>query len=75
MDGQGRCLDNVIIERLWWTVKYQYEYLRVFENALDLRKGLRHWFEFYNQERPHQAFNGLSPDDIYFKEQVLPKAA
>ncbi len=75
MDGRGRCLDNIFIERLWWTVKYQYLYLRAFENGVELRKGLKHWFNFYNQERPHQTFNGLSPDDIYFKERRFSQAA
>lgn len=75
MDSRGRYQDNIFIERLWWTVKYQYLYLRTFESAVDLRKGLIHWFKFYNQERPHQAFNGLSPDDIYFKEPYFSKAA
>ncbi len=75
MDGRGRCHDNIFIERLWWTLKYQYLYLRVFDNGFELRKGLLYWFEFYNQERPHQTFNGLSPDDIYFKEQSFAKAA
>lgn len=75
MDGRGRYQDNIFIERLWWTVKYQYSYLRAFDNGLDLRRGLRQWFEFYNQERPHQSLGGLSPNDIYFKEQSYAKAA
>ena len=75
MDGRGRYQDNIFIERLWWTVKYQYLYLRAFDTGLDLRRGLRQWFDFYNQERPHQSLGGLSPDDIYFKEQSYAKAA
>jgi putative transposase len=75
MDGRGRCMDNIFIERLWWTVKYQYLYLRAFEDAVELRKGLRNWFGFYNEQRPHQTFDGLSPDDVYFKEQRFSKAA
>jgi putative transposase len=65
MDGQGRFQDNIFIERLWWTVKYQYLYLQEFENALDLRKGLQAWFRMYNEERPHQALKGKTPDEVY----------
>ncbi len=75
MDGRGRFQDNIFIERLWWTVKYQYLYLRAFENGTDLRNGLRKWFDFYNQERFHQSLENLTPDEIYFKEQKLSKAA
>jgi putative transposase len=70
MDGRGRFLDNIFIERLWWTVKYHYLYLYSFENGLELRKGLRKWFEFYNRERTHQSLNRQTPDECYFKEQI-----
>jgi putative transposase len=75
MDGRGRFQDNIFIERLWWTVKHHYLYLRVFDNGSDLRKGLKHWFEYYNQERFHQSLGGLTPDEIYFKERKWQKAA
>jgi putative transposase len=55
MDGRGRAQDNIFIERLWWTLKYNYIYLRSFNNGADLRKGLRGWFSFYNRERFHHA--------------------
>ena len=45
MDGRGRCIDNIMIERLWWTVKYHYLHLHSFENGIELRKGLRSWFD------------------------------
>lgn len=70
MDGRGRCMDNIFIERLWWTVKYHYVYLHSFENGLELRKGLRNWFEFYNRERTHQSLNRMTPDEYYFKDQT-----
>jgi putative transposase len=70
MDGRGRCMDNIFIERLWWTVKYHYLHLHSFENGLELRKGLRSWFEYYNRERTHQSLNRMTPDECYFKEQV-----
>ena len=69
MDGRGRFLDNIFIERLWWTVKYHYLNLHSFENALEMRKGLRTWFEYYNRERTHQSLNRMTPDECYFKEQ------
>ncbi len=75
MDGRGRFQDNIFIERLWWTVKHHYVYLRAFENGLDLRNGLKHWFKYYNQERFHQSLDDLTPDEVYFKEHALPKAA
>lgn len=70
MDGRGRCMDNIFVERLWWTVKYHYLYLHSFENGVELRKGLRSWFEYYNRERSHQSLNWMTPDECYFKEQV-----
>lgn len=75
MDGRGRFQDNIFIERLWWTVKHHYVYLRTFDNGTDLRNGLQHWFEYYNQERFHQSLDGLTPDEIYFKEHKWLKAA
>ena len=75
MDGQGRFQDNIFIERLWWTVKHHYLYLRAFDNGSDLRKGLKYWFEYYNQERFHQSLGDLTPDEVYFKERKWQKAA
>lgn len=66
MDGRGRVQDNIFIERLWWTLKYHYLYLRSFDNGTDLRQGLGRWFEFYNSERSHQALDNLTPDEVYF---------
>jgi putative transposase len=65
MDGRGRVQDNIFIERLWWTTKYQYLYLHSFDNGTALRIGLEEWFRFYNQERPHQTFDILTPDEVY----------
>ena len=66
MDGRGRVQDNIFIERLWWTLKYQYLYLWSFEDGSDLKKGLGEWFRFYNKERSHQALDGLTPDEVYY---------
>jgi putative transposase len=66
MDGRGRVQDNIFIEPLWWTLKYQYLYLWSFNNGTELRQGLCQWFEFYNAERSHQALDNLTPDEVYF---------
>ena len=59
MDGRGRCFDNIIVERLWWTVKYHYVYLHEFANGSDLRKGLSSWIKKYNASRFHQSLGDL----------------
>lgn len=66
MDGRGRCQDNIFIERLWWTLKYHYIYLRAFGNGADLKRGLCQWFDFYNGQRPHQGLDGMTPDEVYY---------
>lgn len=75
MDGRGRFQDNIFVERLWWTVKHHYIYLRTFDSGTDLRKGLKRWFEYYNQKRLHQSLGDQTPDEIYFKERTWLKAA
>jgi len=67
MDGRGRVQDNIFIERLWWTLKYQYLYLWSFGNGSELHQGLAQWFGFYNAERSHQALDNLTPDEVYFE--------
>jgi putative transposase len=66
MDGRGRCQDNIFIERLWWTLKYQYLYLHSFDTGTELRTGLKQWLEYYNSQRPHQSLDGMTPDEVYF---------
>jgi len=75
MDGRGRFQDNIFIERLWWTVKYQYLYLRAFDDGKELKKGLTKWFQYYNQDRFHQSLEDWTPDEIYFMKQELKKVA
>lgn len=65
MDGRGRWLDNVMIERLWRSLKYECVYLREMETGRELRQALAWWFEFYNTRRPHFAFDGKKPMEIY----------
>lgn len=65
MDGKGRWMDNVFIERLWRSVKYEDIYLKEYHTVLALREGLKAYFEFYNNERPHQSFGILTPSEVY----------
>lgn len=65
MDGKGRALDNIFIERLWKSVKYENVYLNVYENGVDLYKGLNQYFEFYNHERIHQSLDYKTPNYRY----------
>jgi putative transposase len=65
MDGRGRCLDNVFVERLWRTVKYEDIYLRRYEAVPELQQGLRRYFPFYNEERPHQSLEYRTPARVY----------
>jgi putative transposase len=65
MDGKGRCLDNVFVERLWRTVKYEDIYLWQYEAVPDLQQGLGRFFPYYNEERPHQALEYRTPGEVY----------
>lgn len=69
MDGKGRCYDNIFIERLWRTVKYEYLYLHAFEGGGSLRDGLRSWITWYNRQRIHQGLKYKTPDEVYYAEQ------
>jgi len=66
MDGKGRWIDNVFIERLWRSVKYEDVYLRSYENGREVQAGLTRYFDFYNRERIHQSQGYQTPDEIYF---------
>ena len=65
MDGRGRALDNIFVERLWRSVKYEEVYLNKHENMQDLLMGLTHYFMFYNNERKHQALGYQTPELVY----------
>jgi putative transposase len=65
MDGKGRCLDNVFVERLWRTVKYEDLYLRCYETVAELEQGLMRYFPFYNEERLHQSLEYRTPGQVY----------
>lgn len=65
MDGKGRWMDNVFIERLWRSVKYECVYLHAFETGSELRAGLSRWFAYYNHHRPHSRLAGKTPAEAY----------
>lgn len=65
MDGKGRALDNVFIERLWRTIKYEHIYLYAYDNGIDLYKGLSQYFDYYNYQRKHQSLNYLTPNQVF----------
>ena len=66
MDGRGRALDNVFVERLWRSVKYEDIYLREYATVAELAKGLEHYFSFYNYERLHQSLSYQTPAEVHF---------
>jgi putative transposase len=65
MDGKGRWMDNVFIERLWRSCKYECVYLHAFENLRQAQDRIGDWMNYYNQERPHSTFGDLTPDEVY----------
>ena len=71
MDSRGRWLDNVFVERLWRSVKYEDVYLKAYGSLTEARRGLTEYFEFYNQRRRHQGLDDRTPDEVYWT--TLPK--
>ena len=65
MDGKGRALDNIFVERLWRSVKYEEVYLKQYQTMLEAREGLSAYLRFYNQERPHQSLNNKTPAEAH----------
>ena len=66
MDGRGRALDNVFVERLWRTVKYEEVYLKDYATRREAARGLEQYFGFYNRQRLHQALDYQTPAAVYF---------
>jgi len=75
MDGKGSWRDNVFVERLWKSVKYEEVYLHAYESVPEARQGLLRYFSFYNQRRPHSSLDGRTPDMVYFAALPQPQAA
>jgi putative transposase len=75
MDGKGRWIDNVFVERLWRSVKYESIYLHAYDTPREVRVALARYFAFYNAHRPHQRLGYRTPDEIYFGTHELTGAA
>ena len=65
MDGRGRALDNIFVERFWRTIKYEDIYLKSYGSVPELMQGLTEYFRFYNTERMHQSLGNRTPKDVY----------
>ncbi len=75
MDGQGRVFDNIFVERLWRTVKYEDVYIRGYQSVKECKAGLGRYFTFYNDRREHSSLDGNTPSDIYFRRAFIEGAA
>ena len=65
MDGKGRCMDNVFVERLWRSLKYEEVYLHAYASVSEAKSGIGAWLHFYNEERPHQTHDYRTPRQVY----------
>lgn len=68
MDGKGRWMDNIFIERLWRSVKYECVYLNEFETGSQARRGIGDWFDLYNYRRPHSSLGDRTPMEVYHQK-------
>jgi putative transposase len=75
MDGKGSWRDNVFVERLWRTVKYEHVYLHAYDSTSEAKTKLSQYFDFYNQRRPHSRLDRQTPDQVYFESLPLKQAA
>ena len=75
MDGKGAWRDNVFVERVWRSVKYEEVYLRAYESVSEARSSIDRYLVFYNQGRPHSSLDGRTPDEAYFNRPALAAAA
>ena len=67
MDGKGRVFDNIFVERLWRTIKYEEVYIKRYENGIEAKNGLKNYLMFYNKRRPHQSLEYKTPYERYFQ--------
>ena len=75
MDGKGRWVDNVFVERLWRSVKYEEVYLKAYDSVAQARASIGHYLRFFNTERRHQSFQRKTPDTVYHDSADHRKAA
>tara|TARA_R110002074_G_scaffold342120_1_gene512620 strand:+ start:1118 stop:1366 length:249 start_codon:yes stop_codon:yes gene_type:complete len=73
MDGKGRFLDNIFVERLWRSLKYECVYLHAWEIGSEAKAGVGKWIEFYNRKRPHSALGGKPPAVVYWLRKFEPQ--
>ena len=71
MDGKGRWIDNVFVERLWRSVKYEEVYLKAYDSVAEAKRSLAQYFDFYNFRRRHQSLDGQTPDTVYNQATVM----
>lgn len=71
IDSRGRVFDNIFIERLWRSLKYEEVYLKNYENGYDARQSLEKYFQFYNEERLHESLDYAAPHEIYFGKEII----
>lgn len=71
MDGVGRALDNIIVERFWWSLKYEDIYIRGYETGAAIHQGIHRYMEFFNNERPHSSHGNRTPAEVYFGQQSV----
>ena len=72
MDGKGAWRDNVFVERLWRSVKYEEVYLHAYDSVTEARTGIGRYLDLYNRRRPHSSLDGRTPDTAYFEKTSLP---
>jgi putative transposase len=75
MDRKGRWVDNVFVERLWKSVKYEEVYLHAYDSVAQTRQCLQRYFKFYNERQPHSSLDGKTPDSVYFDSLPIQQAA
>ena len=71
MDGKGRYSDNIFVERLWRSIKYEEVYLKAYQNGTEARKGIGAYPDFYNRDRPHSSLGYRTPDQAVREEKDL----
>jgi putative transposase len=72
MDGKGRFLDTIFIQRLWRSLKYEEVFIKAYGSVLEARRGVGEWLSFYNEERPHQALSYRPPRAVFEREACEP---
>jgi putative transposase len=75
MDGKGRWIDNVMVERLWRSLKYEEVYLKAYETVTEARESITTYFRHFNEERRHQGLGRRTPDEVFYEPDPLPQAA